>query len=333
MRISNARILLFLTGLLFSAIAQAQYPPPAGQPATTAMYMDSAAFISWASTCSIERGFVNMADTAFLYNGVNKTTYGSYLYGSGPADGLVISLGDHGTALLTFDLPIVDRTGPDFAVFENSFGDLFLELAFVEVSSDGKRFVRFPAVSLTPDDEQVPTFGTIDATKINNFAGKYRLGYGTPFDLEDIKDSSGINLSHITAMRIIDAGGCIQTPYSMYDSQGHKVNDPWPTPFDTGGFDLDGIGVIHDSTKVTDDDSNLSAIQIFPNPVIHKMTVNALLNDQVNLKLTDMTGRLVLEGSFIRKAKFDLSSFPAGIYIARFSSKDGNAIIKKIVKN
>jgi hypothetical protein len=332
MKIFPYSFFLVIIGLLFSTSLAAQYPPPAGQPGTTAMHMDSAAFINWASTCIIKRGFINMADTTFLYNGVNKATYGSYLYGSGPADGLVVSLGDQGTALLTFDVPIVDRTGPDFAVFENSFSDTFLELAFVEVSSDGQRFVRFPAVSFTPENEQVPTFGTIDATKINNLAGKYRLAYGTPFDLEEIKDSAGIDLNHITHIRIVDAGGCIQTPYATFDSQGHKVNDPWPTPFDTGGFDLDGIGVIHDSTKVIDD-GKLSTIKIYPNPVNYKMTIVSMLTDLVGMKITDLAGRFLMEGSVNRKAKFDLSSFPAGMYLARFSLKDGTSISRKIVKN
>jgi hypothetical protein len=295
--------------------------------------MDSAAFIGWASTCVIERGYVNMADTSFLYNGSNKTTYGSYLYATGPADGLVVSLGDHGKALLTFAPPISDRTGPDFAVFENSFSDSFLELAFVEVSSDGNRFVRFPSVSLTSETEQVGTFGLVDATKINNLAGKYSLGYGTPFDLDDLKDSIGIDINNITHVRIVDAGGCIQTQYATYDSQGHQVNDPWPTPFDTGGFDLDAVGVIHDSTKIPDDSGKSSAIQIYPNPVTYKMTIISMITDMVVMKITDLTGRVLMQDSVSRKAKFDISSYPAGVYLALFTLKDGTSITKKIIKN
>jgi len=61
----------------------------------------------------------------------------------------VLSLGDMGQATLTFDVEIEDGEGWDFAVFENSLDDTFLELAFVEVSSDGEDFYLFPAVSLT----------------------------------------------------------------------------------------------------------------------------------------------------------------------------------------
>jgi hypothetical protein len=34
--------------------------------------------------------------------------------------------------------------------------------------------------------------------------------------------------------------------YASYDSQGHQINDPWPTNFPTGGFDLDAVGVINE---------------------------------------------------------------------------------------
>jgi len=327
------RLINIIIMVLSSTCLLAQYAPPVGQSGTTAMYKDSSAFIGWASTCIVERGYINISDTTISYFGSNKTTYGSYLYGSGPADELVISLGDQGTALLGFEVPIVNRKGPDFAVFENSFGDTFLELAFVDVSSDGQHFVRFPSVSLTPDIQQVNSFDTIDATKINNLAGKYRHGYGTPFDLDDIKDSSGIDLNHITYIKITDAGGCLTEPFVTYDSQGHKINDPWPTPFDTGGFDIDAIGVIHDSTKETGDDENQTAIKIYPNPVMKTMTIESAVQDQIKVKLTDLTGRILLMGNITLKAIFDLSSFPAGMYIASFTMTDGTTITKKITKN
>ena len=39
----------------------------------------------------------------------------------------------------------------DFCVFENAFNDSFLELGFVEVSSNGNDFYRFPSTSFTQD--------------------------------------------------------------------------------------------------------------------------------------------------------------------------------------
>lgn len=302
-------------------------------PGTTAMHQDSSAFIGWASTCTVVRGFINISDTTQLYNGSNKASYGSYLYATGPPDGLVVSLGDRGSAILGFDVPVANRPGPDFAVFENAFDDVFLELAYVEVSSDGLHFVRFPGVSLTPTDDQVPTFGTIEAVRIHNLAGKYRLTYGTPFDLEDIKDSAGIDIGRITHIRVTDVGGCVASPFQSYDSQGHVINDPWPTPFDTGGFDLDAVGVIHDTTKFSPGDGSSTSILVSPNPASYSITFISRYPGKVRMNLSDLTGRILLSRSFTWKIAVDVSVYPAGLYIADFSFTDGSAVIKKIVKN
>jgi hypothetical protein len=325
-------IILFISGLLFSVFLLAQYPPPAGHPGTTALDKDSSIIIGWASYCKIERGYINISDTTIYYNGSNKTIYGSYLYATGPADDLVVSLGDGGSALLGFEIPVVNRTGPDFAVFENSFSNGFLELAFVEVSSDGQHFVRFPAVSLTPDNIQISTFDTIDATKIHNLAGKYRHAFGTPFDLEDLKDSLGIDLNNIIRIRIIDAIGCILDPFASRDSQGHRVNDPWPTPFDTGGFDLDAIGVIHNKAQGSGEVGHQEVVRIYPNPVTDIVTISSNVFTEGFLKITDPSGVVLIESVLSGKADFDLSSFAAGIYIATVTRMNGKPMVYKIIK-
>jgi hypothetical protein len=182
------------------------------------------------------------------YNGSNKASFGYPSFALGQAQDVsyeVVSLGDGGMATLTFDRPIVNGSGSDFTVFENAFDDMYLELSFVEVSSNGERFVRFPAVSLTQTDIQVDGFGTLDATNIHNLAGKYRQGFGTPFDLDDISDSTEIDLDNIRFVRIVDVIGTIEDAYATFDSQGNKVNDPWPTPFHSCGFDLDAVGAIN----------------------------------------------------------------------------------------
>ncbi|MEI6434571.1 MAG: T9SS type A sorting domain-containing protein [Bacteroidota bacterium] len=329
----NIKLCLSIIGaIIFHGSVSAQFAPPAGQPGSTAIHKDSSIIIGWAVNCTIERGYINIADTSITSNGSNKATYGSYLYATGPSDEYVVSLGDRGSATLGFNPPVVNREGPDFAVFENSFGDLFLELAFVEVSSDGIRFVRFPAVSLIPEDQQIPTFGTIDATLINNFAGKYRMSYGTPFDLEDLKDSANIDLNHITHIRIIDVVGCLAPAYTSYDSQGHKVNDPWPTPFETGGFDLDAIGVINNTTKQSGTEQGLETIKTYPNPVDKKLSIEGELGIIFNFDLLSAEGLVLNHDVVHTKVLFDMSQYPAGLYIARFSLNDGTTGCRKIVK-
>jgi hypothetical protein len=43
----------------------------------------------------------------------------------------------------------------------------------------------------------------------------------------------------------VDVVGSITPAYATYDSQGNMVNDPWPTPYSSSGFDLDAVGVIN----------------------------------------------------------------------------------------
>jgi hypothetical protein len=160
----------------------------------------------------------------------------------GPAEGdstAIVSLGRGGELTLTFDYPIADGEGPDLAVFENSFLADFIELAFVEVSSDGQSFVRFPGRCLI--EEPVSAFGRSDPEKIVGLAGKYPAGFGVPFDLADLsKDPLVLNktldLGHVTHVRIVDIIG----DGSIIDSLGNPIYDPYPTT-DSAGFDLDGV--------------------------------------------------------------------------------------------
>ena len=158
----------------------------------------------------------------------------------------VVSLGDGGHITLGFAQPITNGPGADFAVFENSFADTFLELAFVEVSSDGTNFFRFPSVSLTPTTTQVGSFGALDPTNLYDLAGKYRVGFGTPFDLNELAGVSPLlDVNDVQFVRIVDVGGTINPQFASHDSLGNIVDDPYPTAFASGGFDLDGVGVVN----------------------------------------------------------------------------------------
>ena len=247
--------ILFLIGLT-PVFPQETYPPAAGLEGSTAIHKDSSIIKGWASACTFHRGYINISDTTVEFNGSNKPAIGKDSSTFGKADGSVLSLGDGGYAILTFSQPIKNGEGADFAVFENGFedaanpGNYFLELAYVEVSSDGNRFVRFPAISKTQVDSQLQAFGYVEATSIHNLAGKYAINYGVPFDLEDIKDSSGIDLEKITHIKIKDVVGSLIDDYVNYDSEGNKINDPWPTPFNSCGFDLDAVGVVHFNNSV-----------------------------------------------------------------------------------
>ncbi|TSA27425.1 MAG: T9SS C-terminal target domain-containing protein [Bacteroidetes bacterium] len=318
---------LLILQLASTLFVHGQYPPPAGQPGTTAMYKDSSAFREWASKCTLEAGYINLVDTTVVFMGSNKAAYGFPEDATGPPDNFVVSLGDQGIATLTLPAPMFDSAGPDFAVFENPFSDAFLELGFVEVSSNGIDFVRFPSVSLTPEAPQVSTFDTLDATKIHNLAGKYRVFYGTPFDLADLNDSLTVDISAITHIRIIDVGGCIQPGYQSFDSQGHIINDPWPTPFHTCGMDLDAVGIIHTPIQA------IQPIRVYPNPAHHMLHIEHAVHSSIRLTIIDPLGKKHYPERFVnQKDELDISDLSSGFYIARFALPDGSVVIRKFIK-
>jgi hypothetical protein len=245
----------------------AQYAPQAGQTGTTAIHADSSIFTGWVTSCTANLGYQNILDSS-----LGLVASGSTNSVLGKADGFdVLSLGDAGEAICRFESPIKDLPGWDFAVFENAFST-FLELAYVEVSSNGIDYYRFPSFSITQDTAQVGTFGALEAHHIHNLAGKYHGYYGTPFDLHELENEIGLDINYITHVKIVDVVGRIIEPYNNQDSEGNVINDPWPTPFNQGGFDLDAIGVIHQVPTSLDEEKSV-AVKLYPNPIKDFLTI------------------------------------------------------------
>ncbi len=227
--------------------------PAAGYLGSTAIHMSSNAIVAWAD------GYTNLHYGAEVSE--EFQTPGKALGSAEGTSSDIISLGRGGRITLTFPHGIADRPGADFTVFENSFDDVFLELAYVEVSSDGINFVRFPSYSYTPDP--VGGFGTVYTELIYGLAGKYRQGYGTPFDLNELRIAYNAQLAgntdfsptfatvlsnniplldfnRVTHVRLIDIVG----DGSAFDTRGEVLYDPYPT-IGSAGFDLDAVGVIN----------------------------------------------------------------------------------------
>lgn len=322
----------FLSGLLFLTwVAHAQFAPPAGISGSTALYKDSAVFTSWASACIITRGLQDISSPTSGYASVGNE---SLALGKAGSNG-VLSLGDGGIADLTFAASIANGPGDDFAVFENGF-DEFLELAFVEVSSDGTHYVRFPASSLTPHDKQVGAFDPLDAAKINNLAGKYVANYGTPFDLEELKDKANLDVNHVSHVRIIDVVGCIQDAYATHDHLGNKVNDPWPTAFPSGGFDLDAVGVIHSTVTSLEGIISKAIPEIYPSALSQGNEVNIHLPEvpsmETFLLMADVRGSVKKNIPLLQQhTSFATTDIPPGLYTLQLINKEGFLAMRKII--
>ncbi|MBL4703993.1 MAG: T9SS type A sorting domain-containing protein [Flavobacteriales bacterium] len=289
-----------------SCYGQGTFPPAAGQVGTTAIHRDSSAIVGWATGCSIERGFMDLSNTS-----LGLASFGTPADAVGPSNPAIVSLGDSGIATLVFDGSIYDGPGADFAIFENSFSDSFLELAFVEVSSDGFNFFRFPATSTTPDTLQINAFGSTDATHLHNLAGKYRARYGTPFDLSELSGISGLDVNNVTHVRIIDCVGAINPAYATYDQFSNPINDPFPTPFASSGFDLDAVAILNfnPSTGLTEQSV---LVKLYPNPVTEYFWIQA--DGYEYCEIVDLQGRVL---KYSNNKQISLSDLPAGQYIAR----------------
>lgn len=310
------KVFALIAFLIASQAVTAQFAPAAGMPGSTAMYKDSSAFVAWATACELNPGWQNIADTT-----LGHTSVGDNTSAIGSANNSIVSLGDGGFATLAFAKPIINGTGFDFAVFENGFttggGKAFLELAFVEVSSDGVNFVRFAATSNIPDTTQLAMEG-VDCSLLNNLAGKYVSSYGTPFDLEELANEPNLDVNNITHVRIIDVVGSVNDLYATYDSHGNKVNDPYPTPFPSSGFDLDAVGVINQKQETGIEEAEAFMANVYPNPA--KDVVQVYLDIPAELILTDMMGKICHQSSISNHQSIDVSELSAGIYVLHITA-------------
>lgn len=162
---------------------------------------------------------------------------------------------------------------------------------------------------------------------MHNLAGKYRHGYGTPFDLSDLQDSSEIDLQNITHVRIVDVIGTIDPNYASYDAQGTIINDPYPTDFAAGGFDLEAVGVMHFEGEVgLTEQKNM--ISVYPNPVQS--------NTQLYFECPHKVGKIILYNTLGQPCiiqdgtheSIDIA-VPKGVYQLRFISLSGQLLGSK----
>lgn len=305
---------IFATLLFLPFCTWSQYSIQAPLLGHEGIHYQDPRIINWAVGGTLERGLKHIENPSLGY-----ATSGNIESCLGAPTINVLSLGDGGNAVLTFEFPIKNGDGPDFVIFENGFTDLendtlaFLELAFVEVSSNGEDFFRFPSISLMQNEEQLDNFSLADARLYHNLAGKHIAFYGTPFDLEEIEDHPLLNKNAITHIKVIDVIGSIDPLLAQLDSQGNIINDPYPTPFPSGGFDLAAIGVLHQQSLNVDEVKE-QAILIYPNPTQGRIYIDPSLRGE-KMTIYNNTGQQLWQGRVPNEDYWDLDFLPHGWHI------------------
>lgn len=172
----------------------------------------------------------------------------------------VHSLGIQGQLTLGFTVPLRNGPGADLLVAENPFmtslGQVFAEVCFVEVSSNGVDFARFPARYSGPAVNPGP-FGTIDIASYENLAGATPVLYGSAqypnADAQDVVEAGGdafdladllqhpqvqlgrVDLNAISQVRLVD----VLTGVDV-DAAARPIRDSG-----SGSADIDAVTAIH----------------------------------------------------------------------------------------
>lgn len=302
MRIGSLFFILLALG------AFAQFDPAGGEEGSFSVHKDDVSIIGWATGADLQRGYAQINDTTLGYLDAGEASNAT-----GAFDGSTVSLGDGGSITLTFDRPIKNTTGYDFAIFENGFKvgvSYYLELAHVEVSENGDDFVRFASESLTDTSNQINNFSYIDPRAVHNLAGKHQAPYGTLFDLEEL------GMEEINYIRIVDVVGSVIDSLGSRDSKGRLINDPWPSPFPSGGFDLDAVAVVN-GELLSRQEYVLQNVRIYPSQAHTLQEIKVDAPTGAEIIVFDVRGDQILT------TNEDHFSFAlAGVYLVRVQLED-----------
>jgi len=229
----------------------------------------------------------------------------------------VHSLGIGGDLTLGFALPIANGPGADFLVAENAFFvggtffGTFAELMFVEVSSDGVSFVRFPSRWFGPGSAP-GAFGSLVVGSSSNLAGQHvALGPLLPGDPQDVCEAGGdaFDLADLAAHPLVLTGALdlmAITHVRLVDVVGGQSLDSRLAPiFDagTGSADVDAVTVIHQQGLVDPNGPNVA--------------ITIAVDGTIVVRLEDPDGWQDLDYTTLRSALFGLP-FDVGGMISTF---------------
>lgn len=155
------------------------------------------------------------------------------------------------------------------------------------------------------------------------------------FDLSDLKINVESGTSYFV---VIYAGGA--SPKWAIRSQVTNTNSTSQMSSDSGsnwstaphGYRIRSV-VYESPALLATSENKIKEIAIYPNPVIDILKIKLTKNQKSNLKVFDMSGRLVKEmDADSENIELNVSSLPKGSYVLKISS-DGKNANKKFIKN
>jgi len=141
--------------------------------------------------------------------------------------------------------------------------------------------------------------------------------------LGELVDSVGLDVNAVTHVRLVDVIGSIDPAYGSIDNQGNLINDPYPTEFPSGGFDLDAVAVLHEAPVGMNELS--SSVTIYPNPCLGALTIHC--EGEAKATIYSLLGQELFTFEFTNLKVIDLSELSENLVLLELISND-----KKIVK-
>jgi hypothetical protein len=117
-------------------------------------------------------------------------------------------------------------------------------------------------------------------------------------------------------VRLIDVVGSVNDSFGSRDSKGRIINDPWPTPFASSGFDLDAVAVVN-GTLLKREEHVLTGVNIYPTRANVYQYITVESPQDARVELMDMQGKIILE-TIERQFSVD----QLGIYLVRVIQAD-----------
>ncbi len=136
----------------------------------------------------------------------------------------------------------------------------------------------------------------------------------------NIANGNNTNFQEIEAS-VNNALNCIQV-----DDVGYSNNQWTGTKF---VFDVTSNFSVSCGTASIDDYLLSSTIKTYPIPVINQLHISIDKNDHMDIKLMDLSGKIIVNEQYSNH--IDFSSFSKGVYFLQLKTKKGTAI-KKIIK-